>query len=363
MGTHLESPFMFQFTTGTDADTTPPELLDVWPESGSVIDRYTPYIQFTFSEPVDLDSFEFKGCSAVFYIMIMEMGEPQMLEGGAVMRLPLPNPLPPGHRLEVLFDEFADIFGNTQTDDLDYGVTVEGTPDYYPATDGLKYGMYVREMEGTIGNQTPTWTHDYDEYYRIDTQTGDEFLLKLFPSYEYLDSHEWDIYSKTGSAILIHGFHEGYPMPPVKVDMEEQDILFDDPLTWLKLPPRVTSWTESTTFIEPDSEMTADLDVEGRIIEKIDELHLDVSKAGLPAIFSSSDKADMGIYWTDCWKAVIEHTISADGTTFIAGSDTVWYAPNIGPVRQHSYEEEYEGDGGEWEDIYKTWFPVGEEIR
>lgn len=363
-GDNLDTPVSFQFTTGTEYDTTPPNLIGMSPENGAVIDPYTPYIEFTFDEAVDIDSFEFLGFNAKFYLMIMEMGEPHTQDGGTVLRLPLPTPLDPGQKLEFMLDSFADIYGNIQQDqDLDYGVAVQGTPDYYPVVDGAKYGMDVRETDGEIGSPIPDSTYEYDEFYRIDTQTDGTFLKKVFYTYDYVQEREWDILEKTSSAILIHGFHEiDYPVP-MKVDPIHTEVLFDDPLTWLKLPPRATSWTESTTMIEPDSQMAVDLDVEARILEKIAVLPIEGAKGELPAFFAPKTKASEGIYWVDCWKTVIDHELSYEGETFIAGSDTVWYAPNVGPVLEHSVEYEYEGDGGDWEEITREWFPVGDYVR
>ena len=334
------------------------------PENGSVIDIYTPYVEFTFDEAVDTDSFEFLGFSVPFYLMVMGSGEPDLLEGGTVLRLPLATPLAAGTTLEMLIDSFDDIFGNTQNADLDYSITVGGTPDYYPVESGLTYGMSEYWYEGVIGNPTPTYSGDRPHYYRQTTLENGTFLLKDYTDYTFTNSYEWDIYSKTGSAIMIHGFHESSPMP-IKADPTPGiDILFDDPLTWLKLPPRVTTWSESTTMTEPDKKATLDLDVDGRIIEKVDTLPLLMAgKVELPEFYSSGGKADAGLYWNDCWLTVIEHTVSMESEIFTVGVDSVWYAPGFGPVRINSYEENYEGDGGDWDWSRKEWFPVMEGIR
>jgi len=362
-GTNLESVYNFNFTTGTEIDITPPNIVSMVPENDSVIGIYTPYIEFTFDEAVDIDSFEFLGFSIPMYLAIMSADEPNLLEGGTVLRLPLTTPLPAGIKLEMLFDSFDDIFGNTQESDLDYSLTVDGSGDYYPVEDGFSYGMDVYEQEGTIGDTTPTWTQNYDEFYRVEVQEGDTFFLKIYPSNDLIESHEWEIYSKTGSAIMLHGFHESDIMPPEKIEYEEWDVLFEDPLTWLKLPPRVTTWSESTT-IPIGEEMTVDLDVEGRIVEKIDELPINTeSKTELPAFYATDGKADINLYWTDCWKAVIEHTMSVEGNTLEVGTETLWYAPGYGQVRSSSYEEDYEDEVAQWSRNDREWFPLMWNVR
>ncbi len=361
-GRQLASAKRFQFTTGTVEDIDPPHLVSIWPESGSTIAASTPYMKFVFDEAVDLESFWFSSAN-VAMVMQVNSGMPYLSPDGTELFIAFGGGgLAPGSAMEMVIDEYADIFGNIQYQDIVFEATVEGEPDHYPAEDGQILSYYETWTKGTTGSQFVESYGDNRNYIKYSAQGGGIYNLEEYHELPMTTSRSWDIVQKTASDVRLLGFHD-YDEVVGKADPEyvEYDVIFDDPLTWLKLPMRTCSWTDATTTTDNDQN-TFTIDIEGEILGETDRMPLvpimmKDSEYRSPLLRSGTRTGGPEFYWKDLWATVINHTISQDGETFVTGVDSIWYSPAFGPVIIRSYEE----DGGRWSRSEAICFPFAGE--
>jgi len=319
---NLAAAATLAFTTGADIDDEPPTILGVVPADGSTIPDDTSALQITFSEPVDPATFDPLRINGE--VLDLLFGIDGFWSGDrTTFTLPLPTPLPAGLPLDVTLGDYADFAGNVQTTPTRLQLTVAGAADYYPLVDGRRYLYIVNEANGQLGDEDPDWEGTFEEYVQYDAQANGIFHRGYYDA-GYTTAAEWDILRKTAAGLELLGFHEGFEEPV--------DILFDEPITYVKLPLAVGTWTDETTATVDGEEIT--LVGVGTVVSQDD----------LPWVPAGPDHPE--IFWKNVWLVTIEHENSAGTTMIEAGVDTLWLAPTVGIVKFGQYSESY--DEGNW---------------
>lgn len=332
-GTPLAAETSFSFTTGTDIDTTPPELVSVAPVDGATIPAGTSFLQLTFSEPVDEQSMNVSRMSGQLARYFMREGaEPIWSENYTVVTVALPVPLPAGAPLRLEFESFADLNGNVNTDGFDWAAVVEGVADHYPLEDGMAF-MYYGTGSESGGKDNPYFI----DQILLEEQLNGDFHRKSYDDWSGTFT-DWDILRRDGDELLLRGFQDNDGSP------EKSETLFSPPVVWLRYPMTTQSWNGSSTMGE-----TGAVDYTITVLPGLFQV---VAPTTLDKQEGPSDE----IYWADCRKVVLHYEVSEATDPVSAGTDTIWYAPAVGIVREITHEE---GTDGYTSDSDKTLFWVG----
>ncbi len=323
-GTPLAEAASFQFTTGTGADLTPPQLVSIEPADGALIDTDTSYFRLTFSEPIDDSSLDPAMISGQLMSALITSDDPGVWSANhTVFTVGLRTPLIPGSLFRVEFNSFADINSNVNDDGFTWHATVAGTAQHFPVMDG-----WIQYFAGYYEETNPAKTSgEYSEFVVTEVKTLGEFWqwkgsdYSTGPSKDLPTLVNYDRLKLTSTAIQMLGFHE-------EQDMETMDGSFSPPIDWLRLPVQTGSWDGTVTFTEGTDESQVDYEVTvlagtfdvpfGRITGK--------QEGGPPVL------------WLDCRKVALHYELSDSSVVFSAGTDTLWYAPGAGLVRQVSHE-------------------------
>jgi len=321
-GTPLATAASFTFTTGANADLTPPQLVSIEPADDASIGTDVSFIRLTFDEPIDDNSLEPVMISGQLMSAFATMDNPGVWsENNTVITVGLRTPLVPGSIFRIEFDSFADIHGNVNDDGFDWQTTVAGTAQFLPVIDG-----WAQYFVGYFEETSPAKTSGgLEEIQVIEVRTGGEFWLwhadyhDSYPSKDFPELLDYDRMKLTSSAVQLLGFHEEY-------DMETSDITFAPPIDWLRLPVQTGSWSGTSTF-DDDGE-DAQVDYEVSVLAGTYEVPFgDMIRKDEPAVV-----------WLGCRKVVLQYEVGDGAEVFSAGNDTVWYAPGAGPVREISHE-------------------------
>lgn len=317
-GRALADPVTVSFTTGDEVDTTPPTITSIVPASGSTIPASTTSIVMTFSEPVQPQSVTPTEMGAEFWGLVMDMdSEPLWSQDNTVLTIPLPAPLPAGMPLWATFAGYSDANGVVQDQATGWSVTVAGTPDYYPLVDDGRYVYAVSYDEGLIGDDDPIDSGTWTQFIAFEAQGGG-IWHKVEYDETYANAWGWDIMDRTATALRMHGFHE--------TGDGGQTTTFTAPIDYLRLPPAAAAtWEAQAGVVDQDG---FQLVAEGLYVEQLDRL-------ALPA-----DRSGPLFLWTDVWVATLSYTMEVDGEAFQEGSDTLYLAPGVGPVRIVSQERD-----------------------
>ncbi|MBD3221485.1 hypothetical protein GF314_09600 [bacterium] len=325
-GRSLDAPVSVSFTTGQDVDTTPPSIVGFEPASGQEIDPGTTYLRITFSEGVIPDSVTPRRIDAAFFGLVENQdADPVWSDDYTTLTVPLPTPLPAGLPMEVTFADYRDLAGNVQSASATWTATVAGTADYYPLEDGHRFEYEEYSAWGNVGDDTPVDESTYRAYIQFDAMGGGEFHRTWYDE-TYTSPDDWEIMQKSASALEYLGFGE--------VDGDETiEVVFDEPLTFVTLPPAGT-WSDQADATVP-GEGTMTLTGEGEFVSESDLLWLPGGE-GHPELF-----------WKDVRLVVIEHTIAAGPDLVETGVDSLWLAPTVGIVRYSTYNVDEMAD--EWD--------------
>lgn len=319
-GTPLSQAVSISFQTGQDIDDTPPTILSFEPGNGATVGPNTSTFRVTFSEPVITSTTDPVRVNAELSWIIESYDiHPSWSPDGTEFTVPLPTPLPAGLPMEVTFQGYSDLAGNTQPAATTWTAVVEGVADYYPLQDGRRYVYDVYEEGGASGSGTVDWTWDGMEFIQFDAAGGGVFHRADYDRF-FTTTEDWDVMEKSGGYLRYLGFHETDEGTPA-------DIVFDDPIDYLSLPPAGT-WTSTTTATVP-GEGTMTLTGNGRFVSESDLVWMPGGGDG-PELF-----------WKNVRLVVIEHTISAGTTTIETGVDSLWLAPTMGIVKFGSTCEDH----------------------
>ncbi len=339
-GQPLATAASFSFTTGTATDTTAPTIVAVEPANSGSISANTSSLRFTFSEPIDPNTFTPTRLSAQFaYLIEYNAIEPVLSPDGTVMTVALPGPLPAGLRLVARFESFADLAGNVQTTPFDLDVTVSGTPDHWPFVDGAWWWNAIEWTEGDAGGVTANGTEERVD--RFEAQTGGDFRLVEYPDPNFTDANGWRVFRRNSTSIVFDGFRE--------IDgLDVFDIDLDPDVTWLRLPLSAQSWSGQASAAWNGQMQTIDYTV---TISGPEDLPFD-SDMGL-ARGASHKRSSIEIVWVGAWKQTLQYQFRAGGVDGENGTDTTWFVAGLGPVRATSRQDDPDG----------TWFESVESLE
>jgi hypothetical protein len=320
-GDPLAAEATFSFTTGVDADITPPSLVSFDPANGTSIDTDLAFVRLTFNEPMLTTSLDPSMVSGQFMTSLLDPENPGVWsENQTVFTLGLRTPLVPGAIFRVEFDSYADINGNVNETGSTWQVTVNGTAQHYPVRDGwLQYysGSYA-EMDSFPSSGR------VDAFSKCELKTDGEFWIWGYdqqtanPAKELPVFVQYDRMEETATAILMAGFHE------VR-DSVAVDTVIDPAVEWLRLPVTTSSWSGTSSFTEGSN---------------ISEL--DYTVTVLPGSFDLDVPADENtpaLSWLACRKVALQYEVGDGVDVFSAGNDTLWYAPGAGLVREINHND------------------------
>lgn len=335
-GNTLGEPAALHFTTGVDVDVTPPTIVSFWPENGAAnLPADLGMLVITFSEPIDPDTLEPVSWNAEFARLLMSRDSgPVWSDGNTVLTVALPT-LPAGLEMAVAFAGFADASGNVQPALHAWSAKVAGTADIYPMTDGLRQRWYGGWTRGAAGSAVPDEGGERAEFLEIDVQINGDVRVVEFDSEAFADARGWDTYDRLTTSIEWLGFADSPD------GGEPEEILFGSPVKFLPLPMAAGTWTDETNVMVP-GEGTYTATMTGQVFARAD-LPLDLKRVGPPA----------GLYYKGAWKVVRTMEVELDGAWFTTLSDTTWYSPTLGPVREIS-REDFAARGGDPAGWYRT---------
>jgi methionine-rich copper-binding protein CopC len=323
-GAPLAIAASISFTTGTNADLTPPHVVSVVPANGASIGTDVNYFRMTFSEPIDDHSLNPTMISGQLMSAFTSMDNPGVWsENHTVITVGLRAPLTPGSIFRVEFESFADVHGNVNDDGYTWQATVAGAAQFFPVIDG-----WIKYLAGYYEEADPTKTSGFvGELQLIEVKTGGEFWLwhtenrNNDPAKDLPEMEEYDRMKVTASAIQLLGFHEEH-------GMESSDITFAPPIDWLRLPVQTGSWSGTSTFNDGEDEMEVDY------VASVLAGTFDVPIGGM----IRKQEGGPPVIWLGCRKMTLHYELGDGVDVFSTGNDTIWYAPGAGLVREINHE-------------------------
>ncbi len=129
----------------------------------------------------------------------------------------------------------------------------------------------------------------------------------------------WDVHDRLASTIDWLGFADGGDGDT------PQAILFDTPVKFLPLPMAIGTWSANTTVTVPGEGLYTAV-MTGHVIAR-EDLPLEESRDGT------------SYYYKDAWKVARSLEVTLGGEWYVTMSDTTWYSPTLGPVREISHED------------------------
>jgi len=302
-GNHLAASHVFSFRTRDD--DARPYLVSASPSNdASSVPTDLSQVVLTFSEPMDMNSFEmpYECVDARFNQLVRE--EPSFSPDYSIITVPLARPLLPGCTYWIRFFNVTDGAGNViDPNPTPYQFTAAGNQTLYPIINDAAW--YYRWREG--GEATRLIT-DFNQQ----GGTFDEVRLSG------MGSIEEKVHLRKTSAAIQHLGRSEY-----EDGVFEMSMIWDDPIPYLKLPIDSyigSSWAFATIGTIND---TTSIDLSGTV--EIEPIRVDLVSDELRGTFKSCCIHHLRV----------EYTISVKGIPVDSGSNhqIMWLAPGVGPVQ------------------------------
>ncbi len=302
-GNPIAAPFTFDFRTRVD--NVRPYLASASPVNGATgVSVSIPSMTFTFSEPMDFESFDMPAGRVDARINQTVREEPTFSLDGSSLTVPVTNGFLPGCTYWVYFENVTDAAGNPiDPNPTLYQLTTAGTATAFPVTnDNIWHFVHGEsdEITQSIANYNQG-TGTFDQIVR----NGD------------LQTQEITHFKKTSSMIQHLGrdeYHDG---------VYEFSMTWDAPLTYFELPPEDhlgDSWPFSATAtIDASTTMTL------------------VGSTSLEA--GAVDLVSEALHGTfkGCYVLHLDATVTryVDGISVDVSEvhQIVWLSPGVGPVK------------------------------
>lgn len=316
LGQALIEAVSFSFTTGSEADTLPPEIESISPANGTSIPSGTQVVRIAFTEPIDETSLLPSVFSGQFWLALADQMNPAgWSDNHKVLTINLRTPLSPGAVFRLEVDSFADIHGNVNTEGFAWEVTVTGVAEYFPVLDGWHY-MYEGLWESIAPPEIASG--ELTRFEKVEATSDDDFLRWISeqrgePTH-LRDDNPWPAYDR-------------YHLAPNFV--EYTGALFDDGMELsfgpsirvLPRPVSTSTWSGTSTSSHPQ--------VGELLIEYAGEVLAGTTDLPGP---DREDEDFLQLSWLRCRKILMAYNISANGQPYYSRSDTLWYAPGVGLV-------------------------------
>jgi hypothetical protein len=348
----LAQEFTFGFTTGSEADTTPPRIISITPDSGETISAYTSNVRIVFDEPIHQETMEFLQVNfQLWFAVAIGETDPTFNADNTVLTIVLVTPLTTGTPLMFQFGDFQDASGNVNDTHPVWEVTVAGTPDHFPVNDEFLFGYYIEWEDNDP--MCAKGSGYFTEWQLFEWEDGNDFRRYETEDFGTLD--EWDYMTKTGSATMFRGIRELEEGTPV-------DLMFDAPIKWLNHPTVTANWSGTAHFTS--GEETATVDYSVTVLDGTTDIpYGDLSKS--VGAWAGVNKAEgFELFWSDCRTVVLNHDVNFGAQLMETGRDTFYYSPGFGLVKFGSWTEEFHDEPREyWE--HGTWadFVWADEVK
>ncbi len=302
-GNHLAAPFTFDFRTRVD--NVRPYLASASPANGATgVSTSLPSMTFTFSEPMDFESFDMSADRIDARINQTMREEPTFSPDGSSITVPVTNGFLPGCTYWVYFENVTDAAGNLiDPNPTLYQLTTAGATSFFPVNSGNAWHFIRGESDEVVQsienyNQT-TGTFD------LVVRNGDG------------QTQEITHFKKTSSMIQHLGRDE------YRDGVYQFSMTWDAPLTYFELPPGDhlgDSWPFSATAtIDASTTMTL------------------VGSTSFEA--STVDLVSEALHGT--FKGCYILHLDAEVTRYVDGISVdvsevhqiVWLSPGVGPVK------------------------------
>jgi len=323
---NLSAPVSISFTTGTEVDTTPPEIVSSSP-SGSGINPNLVTITITFSEPIDTRA-DLRPDRINGQLMTSLAGEPDWNPSNTVLTVYVVPPLASGVRYFAVFGPgtFQDMNGNWNTVADSVSFTVSGSPDYFPIT---RDWVYEYARFGVEFPQFITWLDSTRvTFENISGDTFDQVWWKQNPVGGTWEVDHRQFMRKNSTGLFFRGFTEG-----------GGNIMFTPEVLYQDFPMTVTDWSGSSTGTQGLNVFIVDYEGE---------------TTGPETLVFEDGMDEPNIVFEKCYRSILNHSLTLEGAMepFEDGADTVYYAPGIGMVQQFSGGRDYEEETSFWERMY-----------
>ncbi len=302
-GNHLAAPYAFDFRTRVD--TVRPYLASASPANGATgVSTSLPSMTFTFSEPMDFESFDMSAERIDARINQTMREEPTFGPDGSSITVPVTNGFLPGCTYWVYFENVTDAAGNPiDPNPTLYQLTTAGTTTVFPVSNGNAWSF--------IHGESDEVTHSIANYDQ-GAGTFDQIVRN-----GDLQTQEITHFRKTSTMIQHLGRDE------YRDGVYQFSMTWNDPLTYFELPPEDhlgESWPFSATAtIDASTTMTL------------------VGSTSLEAL--TADLVSGALHGT--FKGCYILHLDAEVTRYVDGISVdvsevhqiVWLSPGVGPVK------------------------------
>ena len=130
----------------------------------------------------------------------------------------------------------------------------------------------------------------------------------------------YDRYKVTALAVEYLGFFNGY----------SGEVEFSTAIIQLPLPVVTGAWSGTSSFVDPQAG-EVQIQYDGEVLAGVTDL---------PGPVMEDDGDTSQLHWLRCRRVVFNYEAYAGTELFLAGQDTLWYAPSVGFVGKASEEHD-----------------------